>query len=148
MYKPHEFAISVLFLTKYVSEPNETNLSPTATASKYNLYFSTLEHSWGLKRWAFLLKITLDLLYVTFYGRETVNLHLGTLKCDWAAFFILHSSFYRHHNIDIPVLIPTYFSKTVSNCKLRFLSKLLSKIELAVLLYLEDPSENNTEWNR
>ena len=79
-----------------------------------------------------------------FYGREAVNLHLGTLKCDWAAFFILRL-FSRHHNIDIPVSIPTYFSKTVSNCKLRFLSKLLSKIELAALLYLEDPSENNTE---
>ena len=70
----------------------------------------------------------------------------------WAAFvrqfvrhFVILQFFCHHHNTDIPVSIPTYFSKTASNYKLRFLSKLLSKIELAVLLYLEDPSENSTE---
>ena len=59
--------------------------------------------------------------------------------------FVILQFFSHLHNTDIPVSIPTYFSKTASNYKLRFLSKLLSKIELAVLLYLEDPSENNTE---
>ena len=59
--------------------------------------------------------------------------------------FVILQFFCHHHNTDIPVSIPTYFSKTASNYKLRFLSKLLSKIELAVLLYLEDPSENNTK---
>ena len=87
-----------------------------------------------------------------FIGREAVNLHLEahlnvlqkTLKCVLAAFVTLRL-FSRHHNIDILVSIPTYFSKTASNYRLRFLSKLLSKIEQVVLLYLEDPSENNTK---
>ena len=117
--------------------------NPKASAWKYDHYFFVLEHSLCHKCWNDSAENNSPSSVSNFLWQRSSQF-TGTLKCDWAAFFILRL-FSRHHNIDIPVSVPTYFSKIVSNCKLQSLSKLLSKIELAALLYLEDPSENNTE---